>query len=227
MQKKILLIAVIVLAIALLWSLGRGCGETGDTCPTCVNGEVGEDNGCSEEELKGAAEGAKSESAAFFEEYVDALNDIHAAGSYIEVANANLVSGEDFRRTVEYDYDSLNEKYGSGRDQALKAKNHLSEAKKTLNGILETAPNAFFEGEVEARLEQVQLYTDIAGKLDSLLENASQQLYEINFGSDQKAVELSGQYSVLVTELNTVLEELGELRREWSEGETLIKPLLS
>lgn len=125
----------------------------------------------------------------FFKEYSIALNNIHIAYLYINMGKVNIKNTNEYVQTGDYTYSSADRLYDSSGKHILKARELLLKSDKKLREIRDDAPNSFFKTDVENRLDQVDSMLRVADDYYSALDYRQKQLYEVNYGSKEKASE--------------------------------------
>lgn len=152
----------------------------------------------------------------FFKEYSVALNNIHIASSYSDLANVNLNKLNEYTAPngTGYVYEFAVLFADLGKEQATKSKDYLTKAKTKLGKIKDSAPNEFFKEEISGRIEQVNLLIIYADQSYNLLDYAKQQLYEVNYGSQTKATEYWDKYNTLIPESNANLKKLSDIQNK-------------
>ncbi len=157
---------------------------------------------------------SQEETLNFFKEYSIALNNIHIASGFLDIALLNLNAGNSYVETGEYYYEFAIDYYDTGKEQVLDAKELLNKAKTKLQNLQTNAPNSFFQEDVEKRIEQADSLISVSNDLYSLLDYQKQQLYEINYGSESKATEYYNKYNALIPEFNNKLKKLSEIQNQ-------------
>jgi vacuolar-type H+-ATPase subunit I/STV1 len=157
----------------------------------------------------------------FLKDYSTSLINIHRAMSYIDLASANLASGNEYVATGEYYYNFAIPFYDVGKEQVLDAKELLNKAKIRLKSVESKSPNDFYKKDVENRIKQVDALLSVSDSLYDLLDYQGKQLYEVNYGSESKATDFLNRYNNLIPKYNSQLEQLGKVHDsidlEWDQ----------
>ncbi len=152
----------------------------------------------------------------FLKEYSIALNNIHMSIALLDLAivnKDNVISYTDSNGQG-YIYETAKSIINLGKDQSMDAQDYLTKAKIRLEGIKDKAPNDFFKEDISNRLEQIDLLLVFATQTYSLLDYTSQQLYEINYGTETKATEYYNKYNDLIPRYNSNLKKLSDIQNK-------------
>lgn len=150
----------------------------------------------------------------FIEEYTISIINIQTAISNLELANGNLLFGNWYTSTEEYYYEDGESYFLTCKEQVNDAKELVNKAKSKLEKIKEKAPNEFFADDVEYRLEQISTLAAILNIYNNLCDYSNSQLYEINYGSEEKAEEYFNEYNEQIPVLNSNFESLSEVQNQ-------------
>lgn len=157
----------------------------------------------------------------FFAEYSIALNNIHIALSYFGTASYNLEMANWYIETSDYYYEYAKDYFDEGKDQILDAKQLLSKARSKLELIEDSVPSKFFGKDIENRIEQINIMILTIDDLYYLLDNRFEQMYEITYGTELKALEHLDGYNERIIEYNSNLQKLSDIQNhidlEWDQ----------
>ena len=158
----------------------------------------------------------------FFQDYSIAMEDINLASSYYTTAANNLDIGNEYVQSGEYNYESALVYLDEGTAQLKTAETSLDEAKAKLSALDGKAPHAFFEVELDNRQDQADALILIVEDMNLLLSYSKQELYEINYGSKDKADAFRKLYNSVLPTLGSDLEKLAQLQADidahWSQN---------
>jgi len=151
----------------------------------------------------------------FFTNYIIALKNYNMADFKFYDARLSLDYGNNYLRSEEgYFYEVAVGYYDEGKEHINNAKGYLQSSKNKLNEIRFSSPNGFYEREIKNRLKQVDSLLSLSNKLYFLLDYADKQLYEVNYGSETKAIEYSNRYKDLIIEVNDQILDFNSLSEE-------------
>ncbi len=157
----------------------------------------------------------------FFKEYSIALINIHIATESINIAERNLILGNDYVYSEEYYYEFATNYFDTGQEQIEQGKSMLSRAKRKLQKIQTSAPNQFFKIEIENRIKYIDILLEIGTDLSLLLKYSKNGTYEVNYGTQEKSDEIMQNYNELIPQYNSGLIQLGKISTqieiEWDQ----------
>lgn len=162
----------------------------------------------------------KERNIQFITKYSIALINMHVAREDIGLAVLNLDLGRYYTET-DYFYEVARTYYETGIQQNTKARGFLLRAKKELQDIQNNTPNNFFRKDVQNRIRHSNALLEYQGHLAKMLEYTNEELYQTNFGSEDKAAENLKKYNQEIVPYNAVLEKITEIETgielEWSQ----------
>lgn len=164
----------------------------------------------------------KDSTVEFFKDYSISLVNIHLALNNLRLAQVNLNNANyDSDAPEGYIYSSIVALLDGGIGQVADTESLLSRAKRKLQDIENYEPNSFFKNEVQNRLQHIELITNYSNDLKLLLEHRKNELYEVNYGSEEKAQEFLNKYNDVTNQFNSSLEKLSEIEDiieiEWDQ----------
>lgn len=162
------------------------------------------------------------ETVDFFDDYIVAVNNYHTAQGYYDLATANLQFGDYYVLGRDYYYQGAAAFYDQAKTQIKDGDQFLAQAKSRLQRTEGREANEFYSADVKNRLTQIEVMMDASEKLYKLVDYKSVELYEVNYGSDERANEYFNKSNELVGELNAAFEELSVVSNEidvaWGEN---------
>ena len=161
--------------------------------------------------LKKEVEYTKENLISFFTEYSIALNDIYVGKEYVSLASTNLDIANDYTLR-DYTYFDAKRIYDAGKTNALDGKELLIKAESRLKKIQNNSPTLFYEEEIENRLEQIRLWILVEEKTYLLIDYMDKQIYEINYGDEDKSTKYFNMYNNLIPKLNEDMEDLSNVQ---------------
>ncbi len=150
----------------------------------------------------------------FFNDYIIAVNDYHTASSFHDLAGANLDTVNWYTQTEDYYQDTAINYITTGKDQSGDCKELLLHAENKLNNLKDNAPNEFYNTEINNRIEQAKILSELCDQTLQLLEYTRLQLEEINYGSETEAIRYYNLYGDLIPEFNENLKNLSDISQE-------------
>jgi len=152
----------------------------------------------------------------FTREYSVALNDIYIGNSYLELSMSNFQRAEEYvlNNETPYVYAYADSFFDTVKEQSAKSKDFLDKAKNKLDSIRDKSPNELFNGDVQNRIEQINLLTALSLQYYNLGDYKKQELYEVNLGSQSKATEYFNKANALIPEINNNLRKLSDVQNK-------------
>jgi len=144
----------------------------------------------------------------FYKEYIIALNNNHVANAYLEMADANLDTGNWYIGTGEYYYEDAVDYFDISKEQSKDAENLLIVSISKFKSLKESTPNEFFDVEIDNRIEQSEILLELVKQYYNLADYVIIQLHEVNYGSESRATEYNNKYNNLIVDLNDNLKKL-------------------
>ncbi len=164
-------------------------------------------------DLKDKIEDTKKDAIYFFTEYSIALNDIYVGKEYVSLAITNMGIANDY--TLEaYTYFDAKRIYDAGKTNAVDGKELLKKAELRLKKIQNNSPTLFYEKEIENRLEQIRLWILVEEKTYLLIDYMDKQIYEINYGDEDKATKYFNMYNNLIPKSNEDMKDLSDAQNK-------------
>ena len=158
----------------------------------------------------------------FFESYTIATNYIDSVIQTHKIVEINYGYYNVYTHQEEgYYYDSASTYLDSSLSMLEKTKEKLEKSDYRLKFVQELSPNEFYDKEINLRSEQVNILMEVSIKRIELITLSNEVLYEINFGSQEKADEMTKEINDLIEEMNKDIEGSIEIMKEidvhWSE----------
>ncbi len=150
----------------------------------------------------------------FFSDYVVAVNDYHIASKYFDLGGANLDLGNSYTEKRDYYYEFAIDYFDEAKEQFTDGKELLIHSESKLDNIKDISPNEFYNKEVQNRIKQNEIMFSLIEKYYLLVDYMSNQLYEINYGSETEATRYFNMYNDLIIEVNEDLISLSDISQE-------------
>ncbi len=150
----------------------------------------------------------------FYHDYIVATTHIHVSTRDIGLALSNLDLALSASSQPDYVYNDVVPFYDSGKGQATDGKELLLKARTILSRLNGTEPDDFIKVDLENRLKQVELLISYSDNSFNLLSYKSNELYEINYGSESEATRYFNLYNNLIPSSNSNLQELSDIQTE-------------
>ena len=156
----------------------------------------------------------KNENIEFLNEYSIALNNINLAYGQITLSNGNMILGNYDSSLIGYDVYNTLAYFDIGKQQALDGKVLLEKAKGKLKRLEDIAPNTFFEEEVKNRLNQTESMLDVSNNLFWLSYYLTEEINEVNFGTESRAKANLNDYNDMVPYYNENLAKMNDINNK-------------
>jgi hypothetical protein len=141
----------------------------------------------------------------FLTEYTIATNYIDSVIFTQKIVEINYNYYTDFIQSPDgYYYDDVEGYLDGSLSQSDESLEILEKSKVKLESIKLDSPNDFFDKELVLRLEQIELLKQSSIKRIEMIELTNDELYEVNFGSMEKA-------TLIYEENNIVIEDFNDL----------------
>lgn len=161
----------------------------------------------------------KENNEKFIKDYTIATNYIDSVIYTQKIAEINFKQYTDYTFS-EYGYEYI---YASTYlDNSYEMLDESIEQLRKSRKILENLSyNEFFNGEIQLRLKQIDLLTNLSKKRMDMIDYSKKELYEINYGSESKAEEINKKNNEMIESFNIDIENSIELDKEidiyWKE----------
>ena len=230
MNKKVVLFVAVLLVVVFVSGCTTGQITNNEETPTQQERDISflnQQKASLEQEVTTLQEKIASlhkeneDNIEFFRKYSIALNNIHVAFQYLDLAKATFDIVNDYVLSGEYYYDGATPLYDGAIEYVLDAKELTIKAKTGLQKILNDAPNQFFREDVENRIEQATILIGVSDIFHQQINYIINELYEINYGSEAKADEYLDKANDLIPRYNSLLKDLSEVSNkidlEWDQ----------
>jgi len=147
-------------------------------------------------------------------EYIIAINNINLAYSSIGEADIYHNIANKYTQSSDYYYEEVTDMYKYAKEKILKSQETLKKSKLKLKEIEPKFKDDFLKEEIKNRIEQTDALYTFSDNLYLLIDYSEKMLYEVNYGSEEKAEEYLKIYNSLVPTYNHNLYKLSEINNK-------------
>lgn len=152
-----------------------------------------------------------------YKKYASALGDISVATNLFDASAYQLYFINYYTFEDGYSYDFAMDTLDFGRIRIITLNGFLNKSEEKLLSLENSEFGNFFKEDIENRLIYIRSLREASENLDSLIQSRMDQVYEMNYGSESKAMEFNKEYNVLTEESVEKLKNLDIIQKEIDE----------
>ncbi len=148
--------------------------------------------------------------------YIIVLNDINTAVRDLTLSRVNYDNAGEYLQynPQGYIYTDAANLFKVAEQQTLDAEERLEKTKIQLQGIQNAFEDALISEDIQNRLEQIEVLLKLSKVQYSMISYHNRELYEVNYGTTEKAEKYYNKRLLVVEEYMVVLDELALIQRK-------------
>lgn len=123
----------------------------------------------------------------FYYRYSIVLNNIWDAYTWYQTANTNFDVGYYYATEEDYDYDSAKSFFDISKSQTIDAKEIMLRVERDLLILQNKTSDEHYKEDIKLRLEYTHTFLDVLDNSIIVTESLLNELYEVNYGSEDTA----------------------------------------